>query len=86
MSPQTAVDKKTHALPPTHAVIAPQTTIPELPTSLKAEPTPELEATDSGSENMVYVFGLGWIESQGLNQVTYADDMYKNENKIGIMD
>ena len=50
------------------------------------EPTPELEVTDSGSENMVYVPGFGWIESQGPNQVTYAEDMYENGNKIGIME
>ena len=49
------------------------------------ELTPELEVTDSGSENMVYVPGFGWIESQGPNKVTYAEDMYENGNKIGIM-
>lgn len=49
------------------------------------EPTPEPEVTDSGSENMVYVPGFGWIENQGPNQVTYAEDMYENGNKIGIM-
>ena len=49
------------------------------------EPTPGLEADDSSSENMVYVPGFGWIESQGPNQVTYAADMYENGNKIGIM-
>ena len=49
------------------------------------EPTLEPEVTDSSSENMVYVPGFGWIESQGPNQVTYAEDMYENGNKIGIM-
>ena len=34
---------------------------------------------------MVYVPGFGWIESQGPNQATYAEDMYENGNKIGIM-
>ena len=29
------------------------------------EPIPELEVTDNSSENMVYVPGFGWIESQG---------------------
>ena len=46
---------------------------------------PEPEVTDSSSENMVYVPGFGWIESQGPNQATYAEDMYENGNKIGIM-
>lgn len=49
------------------------------------EPTLEPEVTNSSSENMVYVPGFGWIESQGPNQVTYAEDMYENGNKIGIM-
>ena len=49
------------------------------------EPTPEPEAVDSSSENMVYVPGFGWIESQGPNQGEYAEDMYENGNKIGIM-
>ncbi len=35
--------------------------------------------------NMVYVPGFGWIEGQGPNQATYAEDMYENGNKIGIM-
>ena len=51
----------------------------------KPEPIPEPEVTDSSSENMVYAPGFGWIESQGPNQVTYAEDMYENGNKIGIM-
>ena len=49
------------------------------------EPIPELEVTDSSSENMVYVPGFGWIENQGSNQATYAKDMHENGNKIGIM-
>ncbi len=49
------------------------------------EPIPELEVTDNSSENMVYVPGFGWIENQGPNQATYAEDMYENGNKIGIM-
>ena len=49
------------------------------------EPIPEPEVTDSSSENMVYVPGFGWIEGQGPNQATYAEDMYENGNKIGIM-
>lgn len=49
------------------------------------EPIPEPEVTDRSSENMVYVPGFGWIENQGPNQATYAEDMYENGNKIGIM-
>lgn len=43
------------------------------------------EASDSGSESMVYVEGFGWIENQGPNHVEYAEDMYENGNKIGSM-
>lgn len=34
---------------------------------------------------MVYVEGFGWIENQGPNHVEYAEDMYENGNKVGIM-
>lgn len=61
------------------------TPAPEPTDTPEPEPTPEPEAADSSSENMVYVPGFGWIESQGPNQVTYAEDMYENGNKIGIM-
>ena len=57
------------------------------PTQPEPEPTPESEpeASASNSEDMVYVEGFSWIESQGPNQVEYAEDMYENGNKIGIM-
>ena len=57
------------------------------PTELEYEPTPEPkpEVSDNSSEDMVYVPGFGWIESQGPNHVEYAEDMYENGNKIGIM-
>ena len=57
------------------------------PTQPEPEPTPESEpeTSNSNSEDMVYVEGFGWIESQGANQVEYAEDMYENGNKIGSM-
>ena len=50
-----------------------------------ALPEPEIEAIGDNSADMVYVPGFGWIESQGPNQATCAEDMYENGNKIGIM-
>lgn len=52
---------------------------------LLAQPEPEHESTTSNSEDMVYVPGFGWIESQGPSHVEYAEDVYENGNKIGIM-
>lgn len=49
----------------------------------ETEPAPA--SPDSAPDNMVYVPGFGWIESQGPNYVEYAEDMYENGNKIGIM-
>ena len=49
------------------------------------ESAPEPKANDNELADMVYVPGFGWIESQGPNQVEYAEDMYENGNKIGIM-
>lgn len=49
------------------------------------EPGPAPASPDRIPDNMVYVPGFGWIESQGPNHVEYAEDMYENGNKIGIM-
>lgn len=68
-----------------------------VPTSpVKEAPTAEQErATQPSSEqepmvtdsnpDLVYVPGFGWLESQGPNHCEYAEDMYENGNKIGIM-
>lgn len=37
-------------------------------------------------QKQVYFFGLGWIDDKHtLNGAYYADDMYENGNKVGIM-
>ena len=66
--------------PPSEAPVPPEqdATPPQEP-----EPTPA--SPDSAPDNMVYVPGFGWIESQGPNHAEYAEDMYENGNKIGIM-
>lgn len=58
---------------------------PEQDTTPQQEPEPALASPDSIPNNMVYVPGFGWIESQGPNHVEYAEDMYENGNKIGNM-
>ena len=54
-----------------------------------AEPKQESEVApaspNTAPDNMVYVPGFGWLESQGPNHVEYAEDMYENGNKIGSM-
>lgn len=61
----------------------------QAPHEQSATPPQELvpvpASTDTPPEKMVYVPGFGWIESQGPNQVEYAEDMYENGNKIGLM-
>lgn len=53
------------------------------------KPTPEPPAAQTTikpqTDDMVYVPGFGWIESQGPNRVECAADMYENGNKIGSM-
>ena len=49
------------------------------------EPPAAQTTIEPPSGDMVYVEGFGWIESQGPNHVEYAEDMYENGNKIGIM-
>ena len=64
-------------------------TEPVQSTQSEPEPTPESETEpeiiNGSSGDMVYVPGFGWLESQGSNHVEYAEDMYENGNKIGIM-
>ena len=62
----------------------------EVPIPPEQDATPQQEpepapAPDSEPDNIVYVPGFSWIESQGPNHVEYAEDMYENGNKIGIM-
>ena len=71
----------------------------EVPAAPKAQPTPEAEPApestpapnpvqtliDPQPGDMVYVEGFGWLECQEPGEVTYAEDMYENGNKIGSM-
>ena len=59
--------------------------LPEQDVTPPQEPEPAPASPDSAPDNMVYVPGFGWIESQGPNHAEYAEDMYENGNKIGIM-
>ena len=81
------VEKADIAPEPSPAQTPPPSEVPVLPEQdvtppQQPEPAPAL---DSVSDNMVYVPGFGWIESQGLNHAEYAEDMYENGDKIGIM-
>lgn len=49
------------------------------------ESTPAQVVTNPQPGDMVYVEGFGWLECHGPGEVTYAEDMYENGNKIGIM-
>ena len=49
--------------------------IPVQPTQPEPKSAPEPIANDNELADMVYVTGFGWIESQGPNQVEYAEDM-----------
>ena len=58
---------------------------PEITPAPESTPEPTPTAIDPQPGDMVYVPGFGWLESQGPNHVEYAEDMYENGNKIGIM-
>lgn len=58
---------------------------PEITPVPESTPEPIPTAIDPQPGDMVYVPGFGWLESQGPNHVEYAEDMYENGNKIGIM-
>lgn len=63
--------------------------VPEVsnnPAQEQATEPPAAQTTiEPPSGDMVYVEGFGWIENQGPNHAEYAEDMYENGNKIGIM-
>ena len=59
--------------------------LPEQNAVPQQEPEPTLTSPDRAPDNMVYVPGFGWLESQGPNHAEYAEDMYENGNKIGRM-
>ncbi len=92
--PQAETVEKTPAPSETTAVTTPRPTLPEteelvLPaiTEKQESGMPEAESAPevAAKEYMVYVPGFGWIQSEGPNHVEYAEDMYENGNKIGIM-
>ena len=84
---QELVEEADIALEPSPAQTPPPSEVP-VPPEQNATPQQEPEpapAPDSEPDNMVYLPGFGWIESQGPNHAEYAEDMYENGNKIGIM-
>ena len=84
---QELVEEADIALVPSPAQTPPPSEVP-VPPEQNATPQQEPEPTpapDSKPDNMVHVPGFGWIESQGPNHAEYAEDMYENGNKIGIM-
>ena len=68
---------------PSPAQTPPASEVP-VPPEQDAEPRQEPEPAPA-PDNMVHVPGFGWVESQGPNHAEYAEDMYENGNKIGIM-
>ena len=59
--------------------------LPEQDVTAPQEPEPAPASPNSAPDNIVYVPGFGWIESQVPNHAEYAEDMHENGNKIGIM-
>lgn len=84
---QELVEEADIALVPSPAQTPPESEV-QAPSEQDATPQQEPEpapAPDSKPDNMVYVPGFGWKESQGPNHAEYAEDMYENGNKIRIM-
>lgn len=60
--------------------------IPEPTLNPVPNPAPVEPVTDPQPDNMVYVPGFGWLESQGEGSVIHDEMMYENGNKVGSMD
>lgn len=68
-----------------HSELVPEEAPPIPEPEFTQAPAPSQAVTDSQPNSTVYVPGFGWLESQGEGTVTYAEDMYENGNKVGIM-
>ena len=82
------IEEVSAALTPTPSQTLPVNEVqatPEQTATPQQEPEPTPALPDSVPDNMVYVEGFGWIESQGPNHCECAKDMYENGNKIGRM-
>lgn len=81
--------------PPYETAHEPEPVLMEVLAVPEVQPTPETERaldpapvqaiTNPQPGDMVYVSGFGWLKCQGPGEATYAEDMYENGNKIGIM-
>lgn len=74
-------------MPTEMPVAAEKQPIPEPTTTPQPapEPTPVQTTTAPQPDNIVYVEGFGWLESQGEGTVIHDDMMYENGNKVGSM-
>lgn len=71
---------------PTETPVKPEVqTVPDSISNETIETPAVQETIEPMSGGMVYVKGFGWIQSEGPNRGEYAEDMYENGNKIGIM-
>ena len=60
--------------------------IPEPTLNPVPNPAPVEPVTAPQPDNMVYVPGFGWLESQGEGSVIHDEMMQENGNKVGSMD
>lgn len=60
------------------------TTVPEPPPQAPADLIIEPENT-TAPDNCTWVPGFGYVKNGGSNVCYYAEDIYENGNKIGIM-
>lgn len=54
------------------------------PESTSAPVSPQT-ITDPQAGDIVYVPGFGWLECQDPGEIIYAEDIYENGNKVGVM-
>lgn len=80
---------KSETVPVAGSVASPaQETPTVVPTSTLAEETiakPSTEETPQPHDDMVYVPGFGWLQSEGAGEWSVSENMYENGNKIGSM-
>ncbi|WMJ83130.1 DUF6550 family protein [Oscillospiraceae bacterium LTW-04] len=76
-------EKEISGIPPisdTRTATKPPTLTPKEP------PTPQMGDTRiMNGQKQSYFLGFGWVDYMGENECIFAEDMYENGNKIGIM-
>lgn len=84
---ESSTPQTTENIEPTNTPTTPTQTATKPTKSIPSEPpTPKMGDTRVvNGQKQSYFLGFGWVDYMGENECIFAEDMYENGNKIGIM-